>query len=253
MLQSDSSRTFQSTLPARGATFAAAFQSRAGNISIHAPRTGSDAPNTIRSHLPYTFQSTLPARGATLQAHQGLQHQGISIHAPRTGSDADGLTPQRIQIKFQSTLPARGATPADRQRFCTSVRFQSTLPARGATGRMPESAPARDFNPRSPHGERPVAAIQYQADRRISIHAPRTGSDVSRSRLEYSTTDFNPRSPHGERRPKTSGKDERLDFNPRSPHGERLCCAQKTFGVPRFQSTLPARGATCDPCPCCHF
>ena len=34
---------FQSTLPARGATFAAAFQPRAGNISIHAPRTGSDA------------------------------------------------------------------------------------------------------------------------------------------------------------------------------------------------------------------
>ena len=33
---------FQPTLPARGATFAAAFQPRAGNISTHAPRTGSD-------------------------------------------------------------------------------------------------------------------------------------------------------------------------------------------------------------------
>ena len=56
---------FQSTLPARGATLLVPPDTRRAPISIHAPRTGSDAPNTIRSHLPYTFQSTLPARGAT--------------------------------------------------------------------------------------------------------------------------------------------------------------------------------------------
>ena len=33
----------------------------------------------------------------------------------------------------------------------------------------------------------------------ISIHAPRTGSDGIAARKYQRTTDFNPRSPHGER------------------------------------------------------
>ena len=55
---------FQSTLPARGATRNAGLYYRSCNISIHAPRTGSDWPNT-------NPPSVSP----------------ISIHAPRTGSD----------------------------------------------------------------------------------------------------------------------------------------------------------------------
>ena len=56
----------------------------------------------------------------------------------------------------------------------------------------------------------------------ISIHAPRTGSDlICRSDL-----------------PTIS------DFNPRSPHGERLLALRRFAFNPRFQSTLPARGAT---------
>ena len=38
----------------------------------------------------------------------------------------------------------------------------------------------KDFNPRSPHGERP-AQIQFVSDTaQISIHAPRTGSDSAK-------------------------------------------------------------------------
>ena len=56
--------SFQSTLPARGAT-------------------------KVRNGLPAAkpFQSTLPARGATRQRKPGFPAEGISIHAPRTGSD----------------------------------------------------------------------------------------------------------------------------------------------------------------------
>ena len=57
---------------------------------------------------------------------------------------------------------------------------------------------------------------------RISIHAPRTGSDAARNLRASPGPDFNPRSPHGERRPSSS--------LPRA--------------AARFQSTLPARGAT---------
>ena len=103
---------------------------------------------------------------------------------------------------------------------------------------------------------------------RISIHAPRTGSDISRrSREPEGYQNFNPRSPHGERHHKDrrtraalyfnprSPHGERpdvcpynithlTDFNPRSPHGERQALAGRVLAVRGFQSTLPARGAT---------
>ena len=82
--------------------------------------------------------------------------------------------------------------------------FQSTLPARGATVQCTN----------------PFARV------RISIHAPRTGSDPIQ----------------GFRR------NQQLDFNPRSPHGERLRRRTPQRRPPRFQSTLPARGATLRPC-----
>ena len=57
-------------------------------ISIHAPRTGSDATYFAMQIASDVFQSTLPARGATppdtIIIAQGIY---ISIHAPRTGSD----------------------------------------------------------------------------------------------------------------------------------------------------------------------
>ena len=101
-----------------------------------------------------------------------------------------------------------------------------------------------DFNPRSPHGERPPRRKALQTLGDISIHAPRTGSDmrpavVSLSGRKFQSTlpargatscggsfirensHFNPRSPHGERRPRGVGERVRPHFNPRSPHGER--------------------------------
>ena len=105
------------------------------SISIHAPRTGSDA----------TYKC--PDCGATV----------ISIHAPRTGSDVH----------------------------------------RNAGGNR-----RKHFNPRSPHGERPV-----------------------RWAMTAEICHFNPRSPHGERHADTIDEWGIVcDFNPRSPHGERRRC-----------------------------
>ena len=78
------------------------------------------------------------------------------------------------------------------------------------------------FNPRSPHGERHFFAISFLLYCRISIHAPRTGSDRTKRRKKHCSTDFNPRSPHGER--------------------HKLQVAFTNTHI--FQSTLPARGAT---------
>ena len=150
------------------------------------------------------------------------QHHRISIHAPRTGSDGVTTTQQMLQSIFQSTLPARGATSVSAKRKKLSS----------------------DFNPRSPHGERPLYRNNSNFFRLISIHAPRTGSDVQRFRqlrallpisihaprtgsdhpcasAAAALPHFNPRSPHGERRRPPAAANLSGYFNPRSPHGER--------------------------------
>ena len=80
---------FQSTLPARGATLPSGWRNSPYNISIHAPRTGSDGGQNSAGVCFAQFQSTLPARGATLIENF-----------------------RKTAKTFQSTLPARGATGA---------------------------------------------------------------------------------------------------------------------------------------------
>ena len=145
-------------------------------ISIHAPRTGSDAYETINRN-----------------------RELISIHAPRTGSDVVATRVTLQRSVFQSTLPARGAT-GERGLYLINLRFQSTLPARGATGlprthgrswKFQSTLPARGATFTGNYAWRSVV---------ISIHAPRTGSDWQSSVTRRCITHFNPRSPHGERR-----------------------------------------------------
>ena len=123
---------FQSTLPVWGATSRARFESRGKEISIHAPRVGSDYKPDIYPIILQEFQSTLPVWGAT-----------------------DGLPGAAAALEFQSTLPVWGATtppwarplwtpyfnprspcgerPLVRESYSGSELFQSTLPVWGAT------------------------------------------------------------------------------------------------------------------------
>ena len=56
--------------------------------------------------------------------------------------------------------------------------FLSTLPARGATfGAKHICNTSSYFYPRSPRGERPIRTAESLPSGRISIHAPREGSD----------------------------------------------------------------------------
>ena len=149
------------------------------------------------------FQSTLPARGATSRRQSRQSRQQFQSTLPARGATRTA-THKRRRERFQSTLPARGATlvllTLDKRR-----KFQSTLPARGATTDGDAQAPPR----------------------KISIHAPRTGSDKPE---------------------KPPAATSRRNFNPRSPHGERHLRRMLSFWTARFQSTLPARGATwCNP------
>ena len=129
-------RSFQSMLPVRGATAVLSAQRLGPNISIHAPRAGSDVGFVVP-----TFSEV-----------------GISIHAPRAGSDCPGTITHRGMATFQSMLPVRGATGAEHdhagccnyfnpcspcgerlqavQGVLVLVQFQSMLPVRGATAKL---------------------------------------------------------------------------------------------------------------------
>ncbi len=103
----DMADVFQSTLPVRGATSGPLGAAAATNISIHAPRTGSDALKPPPPAPPLPFQSTLPVRGATKIFLSRHTPRGISIHAPRTGSDrieSNAIQPaKRISIHAPRT------------------------------------------------------------------------------------------------------------------------------------------------------
>ena len=129
-------------------------------------------PHWLQSAIGERFQPTLPARGATRMRHATPRRAAISTHAPRTGSDAAEAALRAVRAAFQPTLPARGATICDADGFCV----------------------ARYFNPRSPHGERPIPT----------------------SALSY-PTHFNPRSPHGERQVGESVTFTVVQFQPTLP------------------------------------
>ena len=78
----------------------------------------------------------------------------------------------------------------------------------------------------------------------ISIHAPRTGSDRRRGHgLPHGVISIHAPRTGSDPCTKGGGADP-AHFNPRSPHGERHGACAVADTIKRFQSTLPARGAT---------
>ena len=171
-------------------------------ISIHAPRTGSDATD---------------GRCTTIARHFNPR----SPHGERLLENAK----KELAKKFQSTLPARGAT-LQRQHIAAGIPHFNP---RSPHGERPCSARRCGLlRPISIHAPRTGSdgiciVFSFRQYGRISIHAPRTGSDNSPRHAAVKSSNFNPRSPHGERLQAHPLCAECLHFNPRSPHGERRC------------------------------
>ena len=146
-------------------------------ISIHAPRTGSDGLLSSSLLHRQRFQSTLPARGATPSiAYTGMDQKTFQSTLPARGATRGLIACAFMPTAFQSTLPARGATAIAKSNSGTVV-ISIHAPRTGSDDkRPPASRAASNFNPRSPHGERPEPPAAARA-----------------------ASNFNPRSPHGER------------------------------------------------------
>mgnify|MGYP000095756806 CR=1 FL=1 len=198
--------------------------------------------------------------------HGNLAYRHFNPRSPH-GERRDFCRKSGRNQAFQPTLPARGATGDKFLTLLIAVHFNPRSPHGERPPKGLPHRPRRNFNPRSPHGER-LSALPYRSGlRKISTHAPRTGSDGSCRRRYRKPKHFNPRSPHGERPTMSFIFCVFIsNFNPRSPHGERqspptergndyeisthaprtgsdAACA-RTSTTKSFQPTLPARGAT---------
>ena len=151
----DGGSEFQSTLPVRGATVPVPVSGDPQEISIHAPREGSDgATGRGAGQLPISIHA--PREGSDELRPDAIRYAYISIHAPREGSDFFMMSSMSSQEKFQSTLPVRGAT-VSAYGGCGMKIISIHAPREGS-----------DFSSR--------ARARFPA---ISIHAPREGSDLA--------------------------------------------------------------------------
>ena len=234
---------FQSTHPARGATF----------FMVHAS-------------FRFLFQSTHPARGATYNI-------ALVRYRPK---DFNPRTPRGVRLfvsafdqydyDFNPRTP-RGVRLLQEQEAELEQVFQSTHPARGATHRHIQG---RQYSKISIHAPREGCDEHNEIHvhtARISIHAPREGCDRSIFAPSLVAANFNPRTPRGVRRFRRRGGSplyaisihapregcDKLippvcngcsNFNPRTPRGVRRRDMSTYSGSILFQSTHPARGAT---------
>ena len=170
---------FQSTRPARGATFSDdTSKAERIRISIHAPREGRDIGFLVTNAEKRVFQSTRPARGATQESDRsGKGAEDFNPRAPRGARQLDELSGGRREL-FQSTRPARGATPRDPDHIADGG-ISIHAPREGRDPRCATAAPrAGNFNPRAPRGARQFRRACPNSWYCISIHAPREGRDV---------------------------------------------------------------------------
>ena len=186
--------------------------------SPHGERHGGKHGRADHKH----FNPRSPHGERLRQELADAEDYAISIHAPRTGSDFSKM------VFFQQMTISIHAP-----------RTGSDLPSGEDGGRKVY------FNPRSPHGERRRQRFQRGDGGAISIHAPRTGSDAVGAIRRHDYEQISIHAPRtGSDRLQRSRTRAFYHFNPRSPHGERRYNNLCQGAVQKFQSTLPARGAT---------
>ena len=193
-----------------------------GEISIHAPRMGSDWRPSAGSSPGSYFNPRSPdgERQATTTSRDGLSHisihaprmgsdqpadawqhsVSISIHAPRMGSDCSLFFARHIHHHISIHAPRMGSDSAVSSTNLRSSPFQSTLPGWGATvGWSLMVVTCMDFNPRSPDGERPRTAPAIPARHPFQSTLPGWGATLLPCLASKYCNHFNPRSPDGER------------------------------------------------------
>ena len=170
-------------------------------ISIHAPRMGSDGVTSRTATVLNFISIHAPRMGSDLRAELlALIHEMISIHAPRMGSDAYASPQQMVLLIISIHAPRMGSDDASptltrhmtyfnprspdgerrfqQRRLCVHAKFQSTLPGWGATQlQRGQPIPIRISIHAPRMGSDWATRLHILRRELISIHAPRMGSD----------------------------------------------------------------------------
>ena len=238
------SRSFQPTLPLRGATWRSLAAPLGGVVSTHAPLAGSDKMLSVPWDSAYEFQPTLPLRGATTPTIRPLRLP-ICFN-PRSPC---GERPKRRRWRISPPcFNPRSPCGERRQRHDghQRLRVSTHAPLAGSDRGWTELELAELVSTHAPLAGSDLDDLRFRAGLGgVSTHAPLAGSDPLcgwRCRIGCG---FNPRSPCGERPSPPPPRPSIRCFNPRSPCGERRVEHRGSgYGVGGFQPTLPLRGAT---------
>ena len=212
---------FQSTLPARGATCNLNKRARRVQISIHAPRTGSDRSYSGACALRTNFNPRSPHGERHAQHRGGRQARDFNPRSPHGERLRSPPSPSRCR-SISIHAPRTGSDTAQSAFWSLSMIFQSTLPARGAT----------------------IPYIDKLVNSKISIHAPRTGSDswTCAGCLKKVISIHAPRT--GSDAWCAENAPSCVEFQSTLPARGATLRGNALKGGNAFQSTLPARGAT---------
>ena len=123
---------FQSTPPEWGATFRLPFIGPYCNVSIHAPRVGSDLRLFSTSQTKTCFNPRPPSGERRVKRPGGPACPAVSIHAPRVGSDFMLHVFYFVYERFNPRPPS-GERLRDADLKYSKDGFQSTPPEWGAT------------------------------------------------------------------------------------------------------------------------
>ena len=149
---------FQSTLPVWGATITDFLLVQLHNISIHAPRVGSDKPSARNGSAETYFNPRSPCGERRPRRTGASTMENFNPRSP-CGERPIGIRDNVKHRYFNPRSPCGERPPVDN----------------------PQGGDFKYFNPRSPCGERPGSNSDFTKSFTISIHAPRVGSDLKQA------------------------------------------------------------------------
>ena len=215
------------------------------NISIHAPRMGSDGIPLDANRISSRFQSTLPGWGATVRlALWDLACRVFQSTLPGWGATTRSGSESPLPEYFNPRSPD-GERPMIYFSFSSVALFQSTLPGWGATSPLAACRRhRRHFNPRSPDGER--LAVRSPKVRVFAFQStlPGWGATAGQQVRHALAVQFQSTLPGwGATDEWRNPLPTPQNFNPRSPDGERrgrraeaLLVAEISIHAPRMGS-----------------
>ena len=147
-------------------------------ISIHAPREGSDRGWPRPGWSPaQNFYPRSPRGERQVGLSRAEVANIISIHAPREGSDVASHPPASWPPHFYPRSPRGERRPESYLQLLRVYFYPRSPRGERRCRRRVCHGDYGHFYPRSPRGERPGASSPNKRREMISIHAPREGSD----------------------------------------------------------------------------